>query len=100
MLIQRSGHRHNSLRRLRLLPYLEELSSHAMTKPVLLSSFRNGGFVLRASCNQQGACRFSWEIDIDDAMRTLGDVTLGDLRKKLHCPKCNAAITTTLISLK
>jgi hypothetical protein len=56
--------------------------------------------LLRASCIQQDACLSSWEIDFDEAMRTLGDVTLPELRAKLRCPKCNAPIATTLISLK
>lgn len=71
-----------------------------MASEVKLSSLRGERYLLRASCIQQDVCLSSWEIDFDDAMRTLGDVTLPELRAKLRCPKCNAPIATTLISLK
>ena len=71
-----------------------------MVDKVRLSSLRGGRYSLRASCIQQGDCYSSWEIDFDDAMGTMGDITLAELRGKLRCPKCNAPIATTLISLK
>lgn len=71
-----------------------------MVDQVMLSSLLNGKYVLRASCTQRGECNSSWEIDINQAMQTLGDISLAELRRKLHCPQCNAPITTTLILMK
>jgi hypothetical protein len=76
------------------------LSSNAMVDQMLLSSLLNGKYVLRASCTRKGECNCSWEIDINQAVQTMGDIPLPELRQKLRCPECDAPITTTLISLK
>jgi hypothetical protein len=71
-----------------------------MVDEVLLSSLRTGGYVIRGSCTQRNACNATWEINIDQVIHTVGDVTLTELRENMRCPQCNAAITTTLTSLK
>jgi hypothetical protein len=87
-------------RRLRLLPRQSGLSCDAMVDQVPLSSLRNGKYVLRVTCTRAGECFSSWEVDIDQTVRTLGDISLSELRGKLRCAQCNAPIMTTLISLK
>lgn len=71
-----------------------------MTGQVTLSFLQSGQYVLRASCAEQELCRSSWEIDIDKALLTLGDITLAELRRQMRCPRCSSPITTTLISPK
>ena len=71
-----------------------------MVDEVRLSSLRGGHYALRASCARRDACHASWDIDIDQTLRTIGDVTLTELRGMLHCPSCNALIMTTLTSMK
>ena len=63
---------------------------------VLLSFLRNGKYVVRATCTQSGACISSWEVDLDQSIQALGDITITELRRQLRCPQCNAPITTTL----
>ena len=70
-----------------------------MVDKVLLSSLRDGRYVLRAYCTK-GECSCSWKVDIAEAVQTLGDIPFTDLRQKLRCPQCDAPITTTLTSLK
>ena len=69
----------------------------AMVDEVLLSSLRGGRYLLRASCRQQVACGFSWEIDVDDAERTLGtSVTPPSsacLSSSLWSPSCRTTMT-------
>ena len=71
-----------------------------MVDEVKLSSLRGGRFLLRACCTRQEVCGFSWEIEFDEAMRVLGDISLAELRAQLRCRQCDAPITTTLISPK
>lgn len=52
--------------------------------------------MLRASCIQGVACNYSWQVDIDHAIETLGDITLSELRRELSCPRCDGSIATTL----
>jgi hypothetical protein len=67
-----------------------------MADQILLSALRNGKYVVRATCTQSGECTSSWEVDLDQSIQTLGDVSLAELRQSLRCPRCNAPITTTL----
>ena len=70
-----------------------------MVDEVLLSSLRHGRYVLRAFCTKS-ECSRSWEVDVAEAVRTLGDMPFTELRRKLRCPQCDAPISTTLTSLK
>ena len=67
---------------------------------VLVSSLRNGEYVLRAFCTEQEVCKSRWEVNLDEVIGTLGDMTLAELRQQIRCPQCDAPITTTLVSLK
>ena len=71
-----------------------------MVTEALLSSLLRGRYVLRAFCTRGEECKTSWEVDIGDAMKLLGDIPFKELRQKLRCPKCDAQISTTLTSLK
>jgi hypothetical protein len=70
-----------------------------MVDKVLLSSLSDRRYVIRAHCTK-GECNCSWKVDIAEAVQNHGDIPFADLRQKLHCPQCNAPITTTLTSLK
>jgi hypothetical protein len=72
----------------------------AMEDDALLSSLSPGRYVLRAFCTRGEECRTSWEVDIGQAMQSLGNISFKELRQKLRCPQCDARITTTLTSLK
>ena len=67
---------------------------------VLVSTLRNGEYVLRAFCTDQDVCKSRWEVDLDEVITTLGDIAFTELRRQIRCPRCNAPITTTLVSLK
>jgi hypothetical protein len=67
-----------------------------MADQILLSFLRNGKYVVRATCTQGGTCTSSWEVDLDQAIQTFGDVSLTALRQSLSCPRCKGPITTTL----
>ena len=62
-----------------------------MADQTLLSFLRNGKYVVRATCTQSGTCTFSWEVDLDQAIQTFGDVSLTALRQSLSCPRCKRA---------
>jgi hypothetical protein len=72
----------------------------AMVNEVLLSSLRPDKYVLRAFCSRAEECRTAWEVDIAQAVQTLGDIPFKELRQNLRCPQCDAPITMTLSSLK
>jgi hypothetical protein len=78
----------------------ESVCCHSMVDLVQLSSVRNERCALHACCTQRGACDYWWEIDIDQTIQILGDLTLGQLRQELRCPRCHAPVTTTLVSTK
>jgi hypothetical protein len=80
----------------RLLRRQGELSYQAMANQVPLSSIRRGKYVLRASCIQGAECNYSWQVDIDQTIMVLGDISLAELRRKLSCPRCDGPIATTL----
>jgi hypothetical protein len=71
-----------------------------MVEQVILSSLRNGRYVLRASCTRGVECNSSWEIDINQTIESFGDITLTELRRNLRCLQCNGPIVTTLTSMK
>lgn len=72
----------------------------AMVNGARLSSLPSDKYRVRAFCTRGEECKTSWEVDIAQAMQTLGDIPFNELRQRLRCPQCNARITTTLTSLK
>jgi len=70
-----------------------------MANQMLLSALRDSEHVLRAHCSRSGECFTAWEVDLDHAIQSFGDIPLAALRRRLSCPRCNAPITTTLALL-
>ena len=68
-----------------------------MGNSVSLSSLRN--CLLRALCSRGFEFSASWDVDIEEAIQTFGNITLGEMRQKLYCrARCLQAMLNAPLS--